>query len=699
MTSLPSDAVLEKGYSAHDFKGTTKQMGYAIPGSATPGFSAIYKNGMYPDVMLGTDEFKTLTAYDCFARGLSRSAKLNCLGHRPYDPVTKTWGKYQWQTWEEVARRRDAIGAGIVKLHEKSLSGKTKQYCVAIFAKNRPEWAISDLACSSQSLVGVALYDTLGADSTEYIVNHCEAEMIICSLDKIPVLLASKSKMPKLRVLVSMDELDAGEVPGQSKSALLAHWAEEKDVQIMSFSDLERLGEQFPRSHNIPGPDDIWTINYTSGTTGNPKGAILQHRCVPAAVLGSGAANGARANDVVYSCLPLAHCYQRSIDNGMFYAGGSIGYTRGDMLGLVEDMQLLHPTIFASVPRILSRFAAAIRAQTIHAPGVAGAISRTAFAAKKAKMDAGGDNTHILWDKVWSRKIQKIFGGRLRVISSGSAPISSDDYVFLNAALGCTLVNGYGLTETNAAACVALPSDCSVGHCGPPMILAEFKLRSVPSMNYSAEDQPKPRGELLIRSPMNFKEYLKEPTKTAEALTEDGWFCTGDIFSVDSEGRFGMIDRVKNFFKLAQGEYVAPEKIENAMLASGIASQIFVHGNSEESFLVAIAGINPEEFIPFASKVLGREVTATDPATLQAACDDKRVKDAYLAICDRNAQKSKLAGFEKIKRVYLTFEPFTVENDLVTPTMKVKRSQAAKFYKSQIDVMYAEKMKQVMAKL
>lgn len=570
---------------------------------------------------------------------------------------------------------------------------------MAIFAKNRPEWTITDLACSSQSLIGVALYDTLGAESTEYIVNHCEAEMIICSLDHVPTLLATKSQMPKLRVLVSMDELDGGEVAGHTKAELLAKWGAEKDVKILSFSQLEKLGEQFPRAHNIPGPDDIWTINYTSGTTGNPKGAILQHHCVPAAAFGSGMSSGTRPDDVVFSCLPLAHCYQRSIDNGMLFAGGAIGYSHGDILALVEDMQMLQPTIFPSVPRILSRFAAAIRAQTIHAPGVAGAISRTAFAAKKAKMEAGGDNTHALWDRVWCRKIRKIFGGRLRTISSGSAPISNDDYIFLNAALGCTLVNGYGLTETNAAACVALPLDCSVGHCGPPMVLSEFKLRSVPSMNYTAEDKPFPRGELLIKSPMNFKEYLKEPVKTAEAITEDGWFCTGDIFQVDAEGRFGMIDRVKNFFKLAQGEYVAPEKIENVLLASGIVSQIFVHGNSEESFLVAIGGINPEEFCPFASKILGRPVTPADPAGLQAACDDKAVKDAYLAICERNATKSNLAGFEKIKRVYLTFEPFTADNDLVTPTMKVKRSQAAKFYKAQVDAMYAEKMLQKMAKL
>lgn len=647
---------------------------------------------------LGTDEWKTTTAYEAFARGLHRSAKKKCLGHRPYDPATKTYGKYSWQTYEEIAARRDAVGAGIVKLHENSLSGKQSQYCVAIFSKNRPEWAITDLACASQSLISVALYDTLGADSTEYIVNHCEAEVIVCSLDHVARLISTKHNMPKVRYIVSMDDLDAGEVEGQSKAALLKNWAEEKMVKVISFKDLEKLGQEFPRAHNIPKPEDVWTINYTSGTTGNPKGAVLQHRYVPAAAHGSGAASGSKDGDVTYSSLPLAHCYQRAIDNAAFFSGSAIGYYHGDMLALVEDMQLLQPTIFPSVPRILSRFAAAIRASTINAPGVAGAISRTAFAAKKAKILAGGDNTHVLWDRIWCKKIRAIFGGRIRIISSGSAPISHDDYIFLNAALACGVMNGYGLTETNATACVAVPLDCSVGHCGPPMPLQEFRLKSVPSMNYSAEDKPFPRGELQIRGPHIFKEYLKEPIKTEEALSADGWFSTGDIFQVDARGRFGMIDRVKNFFKLVQGEYVAPEKVENALLASGICAQVFVHGNSEESYLVAIGGINPDEFCPWAEKILGRTI-ARDPASLQAACDDKRIKAAYLHICEQNSKKARLAGFEKVKRVYLTFEPFTAENDLVTPTMKVKRSQAAKFYKKQIDEMYADKMPEQVAKL
>jgi long-chain acyl-CoA synthetase len=543
------------------------------------------------------------------------------------------------------------------------------------------------------------LYDTLGGDSTQYIINHCELEMIVCSLDHVAQLLAVKNQMPKLRVIVSMDDLDSGEQAGQTKSALLQAWGKEKDLQIMSFKQLEDLGNQFPRAHNIPKMDDIWTINYTSGTTGNPKGAMLPHHTVPASSLASGSASGASHGDIAFSVLPLAHCYQRSIDNGLLYAGGAIGYFHGDILSIIEDMQLLKPSIFPSVPRILSRFAAAIRAQTIFAPGLAGAISRTAFAAKSAKIEAGGDNTHILWDRVWCAKIKKIFGGNLRVISSGSAPISHDDYRFLQCALGITIVNGYGLTETNATACCALPKDCSVGHCGPPMILNEFCLRSVPSMNYTIEDKPNPRGELLIRGPNRFREYLKDPVKTAEAITDDGWFMTGDVFQVDSMGRFGMIDRVKNFFKLAQGEYVAPEKIENYLLASPIAAQIMVHGNSEESYLVAIAGVNPDEFAPWASKVLNRQINPTDIDAVKQACREKKVKDAYLKICEVNSNKGKLAGFEKIKRVFLTVDPFNFDNDLVTPTLKVKRSQAAKFYKKEIDEMYAEKMVEKIAKL
>lgn len=698
MTRFPPDAVYNLGYRAEEFDDKHTQ-GVALPGTALPGRTAVYKNGKYPDVQFGTDEYETKTAYDTFERGLKKSAKLPCLGHRPYDPKTKTWGPYVWQTYEEVAKRRTDLAAGLVKLHENSLSGLTAQYSVGIFAKNRPEWSITDLACASQRIVSVALYDTLGADSTEYIINHSDIELVVCSLDHVASLLLNRAKTPKLRVIVSMDQLDEGDQVGQSKSALINAFAKETGVQVLSFTEVEALGQKFPRAPSIPTPEDIWTVNYTSGTTGNPKGAVLQHKAVPASALASGGPGGSRPGDVVFSCLPLAHCYQRSIDNAGFFAGHAVGYFHGDMLSLVEDMQLLKPTIFPSVPRILSRFAAAIRAQTIHAPGVAGAISRTAYAAKKAKIDAGGDNTHVLWDKIWCRKIQRIFGGRVRMISSGSAPISKDDYHFLQCALGCSLVNGYGLTETNATANVALPGDCSIGHCGPPMVLQEFCLRSVPSMDYTVEDKPKPRGELLIRGPNRVKEYLKDAVKTQEALTEDGWFCTGDIFVVDAQGRFGMIDRVKNFFKLAQGEYVSPERIENYLLASTLFTQLFVHGNSEESFLVAVGGVNPDEFAPFASRLLGRKIPPTDIAAVKAACDEPAVRAEVLKLCDRNADKAKLAGFERVKRIFLTVEPFNFENDLVTPTLKVKRAQAAKFYKQQIDAMYADKQPEKIAKL
>ena len=697
-TRFPTDAVYNLGYRAEEFDAQHPQ-GVPLPGTVLPGRTPIYKNGKYPDVEFGTDEFETKTAFETFQRGLRKSAKLPCLGHRPYDPKTKTWGPYVWQTYEEVAKRRDDFGAGLVKLHEKSLSGLISQYSVGIFAKNRPEWAITDLACASQSLISVALYDTLGADSTEYIINHSDIECIVCSLDHVPSLLLNRSKTPKLRVIVSMDSLDDGEQAGQSKSVLVNAFAKQTGVQVLSFTEVEALGREFPRAHSIPTPDDIWTVNYTSGTTGNPKGAVLQHKAVPASALASGGPAGSKPEDVIFSCLPLAHCYQRSIDNAGFFAGSAVGYFHGDMLSLVEDMQMLRPTIFPSVPRILSRFAAAIRASTIHAQGVAGAISRTAYAAKKAKIEAGGDNTHILWDRIWCKKIQKIFGGRIRTISSGSAPIAKDDYTFLQCALGCNLVNGYGLTETNATACVALPGDCSVGHCGPPMVLQEFCLRSVPAMEYTVDDKPNPRGELLIRGPNRVKEYLKDAVKTQEALTDDGWFRTGDIFVVDSLGRFGMIDRVKNFFKLAQGEYVSPERIENYLLASTLFTQLFVHGNSEESYLIAVGGVNPDEFAPFASRILGRTIAATDIAGVKAACEEPKVRSEVLKICDRNADKAKLAGFERVKRIFLTVEPFNFDNDLVTPTLKVKRPQAAKYYKAQIDAMYADKAPEKIAKL
>jgi len=193
-----------------------------------------------------------------------------------------------------------------------------------------------------------------------------------------------------------------------------------------------------------------------------------------------------------------------------------------------------------------------------------------------------------------------------------------------------------------------------------------------------------------------FKGYYKDEEKTKEAFDDEGWFCTGDVCRVDEYGRLKIIDRVKNFFKLAQGEYVGPEKIENIYSASPLLAQIFVHGDGLQSYLVAIVGVNPQPFARFASQVLGTAV-GEDPDSIAEAGRRLKVKKAFIAHLNKLVG-NKLQGFEKIKNVYIALEPFTMDNCL-TPSMKIKRLEARKLFEAELAQLYKEDLDAVKARL
>ena len=257
--------------------------------------------------------------------------------------------------------------------------------------------------------------------------------------------------------------------------------------------------------------------------------------------------------------------------------------------------------------------------------------------------------------------------------------------------MGNNFIQGYGLTETYAQGLAQLEGDLSVGNCGAVAPTAEVCLASVPDMEYLVTDQPQPRGELLIRGHTMFSGYFKNEEETKKSILPDGWFRTGDIASVDARGRFRIVDRVKNVLKLAQGEYISPERIENVYLSHlSFLSQAYVHGDSVQTFLVAIFGVLPETFAPFASKVLGRSIAAADLQAIGAACKSPKLRAAVVKELDRVGRKNGFAGYERVKNAYLYLEPFTIENELLTPTLKLKRPQTAKKYRKELDDLYTE---------
>lgn len=671
-----------------------------VPGSKKPGYSEVYRNVHSHNKLISTWHPKVNTTYEAFNESLEKYGDRDCVGQRVWDEKINGWSKqYHWLTYTEVARKRTDFGGGLVNVVNKhaGLDAVGRKYIVSVYGPNCINWVIADLGCITQSLPTVCLYDTLGPDTSEYILNFCESPVIVCSLANITNILRLKPKLPNLKVVISMDPLHAErdhEEPGQSKKDLLEAWAKELDIGLYSMQEVEDIGAAKPVAHKPPKPDDIYAINFTSGTTGNPKGAILSHQNVIAGITmtRTNIEYSSDKQDTFYSFLPLAHIYERISFNSAISYGVRQGYPHGALTEIMDDIAVLKPDGITMVPRILNRITNSLKSLTIEASGMGGYISRKAFAAKVEHLRTTGSPHHAIWDRVWCKKIRKAIGfENVRFITTGSAPLSPENQEFLKVALAVELGQGYGLTESLSGISVSQPNDADCGSCGPVAPTCEVRLRDVTEFGYTADDKPEPRGEVMLRGPQIFRGYYHNNEKTIEAFDEDGWFHTGDVGKIDSKGRIYIIDRVKNFFKLAQGEYIGAEKIENVYQSrSSLLAQIFVHGYSTETFLVAIAGVNPDTFAPWVSKLVGKNISATDYAGMKKVFGDKKVRSEFLKHMNACVEPGVLQGFERVKNIQLAIEPLNMENDTVTPTLKIKRNVAAQVFKEQVDEMYKE---------
>ncbi|NXA16048.1 ACSL1 ligase, partial [Sapayoa aenigma] len=288
---------------------------------------------------------------------------------------------------------------------------------------------------------------------------------------------------------------------------------------------------------------------------------------------------------------------------------------------------------------------------------------------KEAELRSGIVRNNSFWDKVIFRKIQVCLKASELKFAIAEFHMNGYNLFF----------EGYGQTECTAGCSLSLPGDWTAGHVGAPMPCNIIKLVDVPEMNYLAA---KGEGEVCVKGPIVFRGYLKDPDKTAEALDKDGWLHTGDIGKWLPNGTLKIIDRKKHIFKLAQGEYIAPEKIENVYLRCEALAQVFVHGESLQAFLVAVVVPDPDTLRNWAKKK-GIE------GSYQELCKNKDVKKYILEDMVRVGKESGLKSFEQVKDIFLHTEMFSIENGLLTPTLKAKRPELRKYFQSQIDELYA----------
>ncbi|WCJ23723.1 long-chain acyl-CoA synthetase 6 [Euphorbia peplus] len=655
LNSTAGEFVSEQGYSV------------ALPEKLQTGKWNVYRSVRSPLKLVSRfpDHPDVGTLHDNFVRAVETFRDYKYLGTRIR--VDGTVGDYKWMTYGEAGTARTSIGSGL-RYH-----GIQKGSCIGLYFINRPEWLIVDHACAAYSYISVPLYDTLGPDAVKFIVNHADVQAIFCVPQTLVTLLSFLSEIPTVRLIVVVGGMD-DQLPSLPSPT---------GVKIITYSKLLSQGRSSIQPFCPPKPEDIATICYTSGTTGTPKGAALSHENLIANVAGSSVATKFYPSDVYISYLPLAHIYERANQVITAYYGVAVGFYQGDNLKLMDDMIALRPTIFCSVPRLYNRIYAGIT----NAVKTSGALKQRLFnAAYNAKKQAllNGRSPSPMWDRLVFNKIKARLGGRVRFIGSGASPLSPDVMEFLKICFGGRVTEGYGMTETSCVISSVDETDDSIGHVGSPNPACEVKLVDVPEMNYTSDDQPCPRGEICVRGPIVFQGYHKDEAQTREVIDEDGWLHTGDIGLWLPGGRLKIIDRKKNMFKLAQGEYIAPEKIENVYTNCKFIAQCFVYGDSLKSSLVAIVAVDPEVLKAWASS----EGIKYD--NLEQLCNDSRVRAAVLADMDAVGKEAKLRGFEFVKAVTLVAEPFTMENGLLTPTFKVKRPQAKAYFETAITKMYAE---------
>ncbi len=533
---------------------------------------------------------------------------------------------------------------------------------VAILSENRPEWLLTDYALLGVGGVPVPIYTSLTPPQIEYILANSGAVGAVVSTPALLArLLEVRPKLPALRHVVLMDAASQEDPSITPWAALMQRGSELRLRDPDAFSRLTRAAE----------PGDLATIIYTSGTTGEPKGVMLTHANFVTNVQALNEIFRWTESDRALSFLPLSHVFQRMADFKFMMAGVSIIHVA------IEDvaaaLPAIRPTVLVSVPRLYEKMKERIEDKAAAAPPWRRRLFHWARGVgRRALLDPllGGPPPSpaerlrlVVADRLVLSKVRAALGGRVRRTISGGAALPRDIQEYF-ATFGVFITEGYGLTETSPVLTVNDPDHIRPGTVGRPISGVEIRI---------AED-----GEILARGPCIMKGYFKNPVATAEAIV-DGWFHTGDVGVLDPDGCVRITDRKKDLIGTSGGKNVAPQLLEQAILSTGLASQVVVVGNGRR-FISAL-------LVPDGRALDQACRTTGTPAEPRVAALETPGVIRYFEEKVRSAM-SRFAGYEQVKRIALLPAELSIESGDLTPTMKVRRRVVEEKHRARIEEIY-----------
>jgi long-chain acyl-CoA synthetase len=617
----------------------------------------------------------------------------NCLGYRKVISPTVSEDKYTFFNYSEIKAMSENFIYNLRKnkLIEEHDFGSEEgiHKFIGIYSKNCVEWIVSDVGCQFDAITVVTLYNTLGDLAFEHIFNQTLLSTVCISPENIKTVLKYKEKfnIKCLKNIILFDltlTLTNEEIEPLAKAGL----------NVFKFSDLIKPVSSEERKNyplTAPKPESIITISYTSGTTNLPKGAKISQRqicCQLYLIPDSGISISEK--DIHFSYLPLAHIMERVSISLILSQGGQTGFISGDVRKtLSEDVKLLHPTYFIAVPKVLANFRDMIMLKISNLTGCSRSLVERALRVKRENFDDKKEITDGLYDSLVLNKIHNEFGGKWRFIITGSAPLSVELGIEIKLIFGCPIVEAYGMTEVGGGSHVMHVNDTVNGHVGGPGTPVKIKFVDVPELNYTKDtktgNESTPCGEICVKGPCLFSGYFCDKENTNKIIDKDGWLHTGDVGMVFSDQKkFKIIDRIKEIFKLVQGEYIAPSKLEMVYSKSEYVSQICVYGQSTMTYVIAVIAPKKHEVVKF----LKEKNILKDGEEPEIHYENAELLADIKRSLDKLATAHSFNTLEKIGKIVLTKVEFTIENELLTPTAKLVRRKIETMFKTEINKVY-----------